>query len=152
MLKKAIYVVGGEIEGKWTNKAVKFDLKEFGFKILKDLESTLQMPSLASYEELGIFVAGKNIEEKGEINFYTEEFNKWYRLDEKETKDDAIEYGMADSGFPAMKFFKGASKKENYLLLAGGYDQISQKTSSSVKLYLLDLKCNGLSKSYLANA
>ena len=106
------------------------------------------MPSLASYEELGIVVAGKNIEEKGEIYFYSEEYNNWYRLDDKEKQDEPIEYSMADSGFPAMKFFKGASKKENYLLLAGGYDQISQKTSSSVKLYLLDVKCIGTSKSY----
>lgn len=82
MLKKAIYVVGGEIEGKWTNKAVKFDLKEFGFKILKDLDLTLNMPSLTAFEELGIFVAGKNTEiNKGEIWFYSEEINEWCRLD-----------------------------------------------------------------------
>ncbi len=82
MLKKAIYVVGGEIEGKWTNKAVKFDLKEFGFKILKDLDLTLNMPSLTAFEELGIFVAGKNTEvNKGEIQFYAEEIDEWCTLD-----------------------------------------------------------------------
>jgi hypothetical protein len=31
MWKKALYIVGGEIEGKWSNKAHKFDFETFGF-------------------------------------------------------------------------------------------------------------------------
>ena len=29
--KKALYIVGGEIEGKWTNNAYKFDFETFSF-------------------------------------------------------------------------------------------------------------------------
>jgi hypothetical protein len=36
MWKKALYIVGGEIEGKWSKKAFKFDFEAFGFQNLED--------------------------------------------------------------------------------------------------------------------
>ena len=31
MWKKALYIFGGEIEGKWSNKGFKFNFDSFGF-------------------------------------------------------------------------------------------------------------------------
>jgi hypothetical protein len=31
MWKKALYIAGGEIEGRWSNKVHKFDFETFGF-------------------------------------------------------------------------------------------------------------------------
>lgn len=47
MWKKALYIVGGEIDGKWSKKAFKFDFDEFGFKTLKEMDEPLKMASLA---------------------------------------------------------------------------------------------------------
>jgi hypothetical protein len=35
MWKKALYIVGGEIEGEWSKNAFKFDFKTFNFENLK---------------------------------------------------------------------------------------------------------------------
>ncbi len=34
--KRALYIVGGEIEGRWSSKAYKFDFKGFDFIALND--------------------------------------------------------------------------------------------------------------------
>ncbi len=34
--KRALYIVGGEIEGQWSDKAYKLDFKGFDFKALND--------------------------------------------------------------------------------------------------------------------
>ena len=80
MWKQALYIVGGEIEGRWSNKAYKFDFKEFGLIGLKDMDRTLKMGSLAPIhsDSLGFFIAGQNIQGSGEVQFYSIEFDNWY--------------------------------------------------------------------------
>ena len=59
--KNAIYIVGGECEGQPSQLAYKFNLRNFGFEILKDLEdshlsmaalSTVKFIDLTNQEEL----------------------------------------------------------------------------------------------------
>jgi hypothetical protein len=38
MWKRAVFVVGGEVQGEWSRKAYKFDFEEFGFKVLKEMD------------------------------------------------------------------------------------------------------------------
>ncbi len=56
-----MYIVGGEIEGKWSKKAFKFDFEKFGFEILKEMSYPLKLSSLAPIHaptQLGLFLAG----------------------------------------------------------------------------------------------
>ena len=61
MWKKAIYVVGGEIEGHWSPKAFKFELETFNFRSIANIDPVVKMASLTplvSENISGVFLAG----------------------------------------------------------------------------------------------
>lgn len=60
--RKAVYIVGGEIEGKWSRKIHRLSYSTFMFDRLEDLPETIYMPSLATInnkdKSFGFFLAG----------------------------------------------------------------------------------------------
>lgn len=46
--RKALYIVGGEIEGQWSRQAHMLNYSTFMFDRLEDLTETIKMPSLAT--------------------------------------------------------------------------------------------------------
>jgi len=70
--KKAIYIVGGELNGEWSSSGYKFDLKTFIFNKISNLETPLlKMTSLApaNYQDLcGFFIAGLISEKDDQYN------------------------------------------------------------------------------------
>ena len=70
--KKAIYIVGGELNGEWSSSGYKFDLKTFIFNKISNLETPLlKMASLApaNYQDLcGFFIAGLISEKDDQYN------------------------------------------------------------------------------------
>jgi hypothetical protein len=60
--RKAVYIVGGEIEGKWSRMAYRLNYSTFMFDRLEDLPETIIMPSLATINHkdisFGFFFAG----------------------------------------------------------------------------------------------
>jgi len=73
--KRALYIVGGEIEGQWSDKAYKLDFKGFDFKALNDCPDPLKMASLAPIQAVsldGFFLAGLNQTGHGQVNFFYE--------------------------------------------------------------------------------
>ncbi len=125
--RKAVYIVGGEIEGEWSRQAHRLKYSSFTFDRLEDLSETLKMPSLASIdnrkESLGFFLAGQNEEGNGVIYFYSAEFNSWTILTKTAQEgDEIVLFEGLSSGFPALKHFNHPENPENFhfLLIAGG--------------------------------
>ena len=51
--KNAIYIVGGESDGLKSTYAYKFNLKDFGFEILQELDKHLSMSALSTVKFIG---------------------------------------------------------------------------------------------------
>jgi hypothetical protein len=59
--KKYIYVVGGELKGKWSPNCFKLDLKTLKFNEMSQLNPVIKMASLAPLSSdliSGVFIAG----------------------------------------------------------------------------------------------
>ena len=74
--KKYIYIVGGELEGKWRPQAHRFNLNSFEFDRMPDLDLVIKMGSLTplvSNDISGVFIAGLlegSEESQSMIQFY----------------------------------------------------------------------------------
>lgn len=131
--KRYIYVVGGELEGHWSNKAHMLDLESFEFKSIADLDTVVKMGSLApllSDSSPGVFIAGLGNEDGYEsmIQFYSNHNNTWNTVDKND--DEIFSYDLK-GGFPAFKYF--FKDKKHFLLIAGGIDT-DGNTSSKVQI------------------
>ncbi len=134
------YVVGGELEGKWSSDGYAFDLQDSLKQkpIANNKKSLFKMSSLApviTNQISGFFIAGLLANEMdgfSAIQFYSSDFNRYSSIADK--NDNPFSYDP-QGGFPALKHF--LFKQRHYLLIAGGIDS---KANASRKLQVISLK------------